>query len=64
MTDETKGLEAELEQMYRALAQSVYAQDSEDDIEVDEDAIVSIRENGAWVQAWIWVPEYCLPREP
>jgi hypothetical protein len=27
-----------------------------DDIEIDDDASVSEATNGAWVQAWVWVP--------
>lgn len=28
-----------------------------DDLKVDDDAVVSTGEGGAWVQAWVWVPE-------
>ena len=27
----------------------------EDDIEIDDDALVSRAEDGFWVQAWVWV---------
>jgi hypothetical protein len=28
-----------------------------DDLQIDEDAVVSLAEEGAWVAAWVWVPE-------
>lgn len=27
-----------------------------DDINVDDDAVVSVADEGVWVQAWVWVP--------
>jgi hypothetical protein len=30
---------------------------SNSDLEIDEDAEVSVAENGAWVAAWVWVPK-------
>jgi hypothetical protein len=30
---------------------------SDDDIEIDDDALVSEGDGGAWVQAWVWVPD-------
>jgi hypothetical protein len=27
----------------------------QDDIEIDEDAALSVAENGVWVQGWLWV---------
>lgn len=27
----------------------------EDDIEIDDDAALSVTENGVWVQGWLWV---------
>jgi hypothetical protein len=37
------------------LAQAMYADDSENSVEVDPDAAVSISDDGTWVQAWVWV---------
>ena len=37
------------------LAQAIYADDSENSVEVDPDAAVSINNDGTWVQAWVWV---------
>lgn len=39
-----------------ARARRLYAQGSDDDIEIDDDALVSEGDGGAWVQAWVWVP--------
>jgi hypothetical protein len=38
-------------------ARDRYARDSDDDIEIDDDAKLSETENGTWVQAWVWVPK-------
>lgn len=38
-------------------ARARYAVPSDDDIEVDDDARISEGEGGAWVQAWVWVPQ-------
>jgi hypothetical protein len=43
-------------QHYRGAAKAQYAVSSNDDIEVDDDAAVSVADDGAWVQAWVWVP--------
>lgn len=37
------------------LAQAMYADDSENSIEIDADAAVSPNDDGTWVQAWVWV---------
>lgn len=37
-------------------AREMYAQGSDDNIEIDDDALVSEGDGGAWVQAWVWVP--------
>lgn len=37
------------------LAQAMYADDSENNIEIDADAAVSPNDDGTWVQAWVWV---------
>ena len=39
-------------QSYRETAKKHYGSD---EIEIDDDAEVSISENGAFVQAWVWV---------
>lgn len=40
---------------YREAARRLYARDGE--IEVDDEDIVSFAEDGAYVQAWVWVGE-------
>ena len=27
-----------------------------DDVQIDDDAKVSVADEGTWVQAWVWVP--------
>lgn len=27
-----------------------------DDIEIDDDAVLSETDDGVWVQAWVWIP--------
>ena len=34
----------------------MYAEGSDDNIEVDDNAIISETDEGVWVQAWVWVP--------
>jgi len=36
-------------------ARTQYAQGSDDDIEIDDDARVSLVDQGAWVQGWLWI---------
>jgi len=36
-------------------ARQLYADRSNDNIEVDDNAKVSKGDDGAWVQAWVWV---------
>lgn len=36
-------------------ARSNYADPSDDDIEIDDDPLLSVAEDGVWVQAWVWV---------
>lgn len=38
-------------------AQDLYASGSDDNIEVDPDAQVSVSENGTWVAGWLYVPD-------
>lgn len=38
-------------------ARDTYAAPSDNDIEVDEDAMVSTTDNGCWVSAWVMVRE-------
>jgi hypothetical protein len=40
---------------FRRLAKDLYAAGSNDDIAVDQDALLSIVDNGVWVQGWLWV---------
>jgi len=37
-------------------AKEKYALGSDDNIEIDDDAHESRADDGAWVQAWVWVP--------
>jgi hypothetical protein len=39
-----------------ARARELYADGSNDDIEIDEHPDVEITQDGTWVQAWVWVP--------
>jgi hypothetical protein len=45
----TKVLEAK-----RQLARDRYC--TSDDIEIDDDALISVGDTGFWVQAWVYVP--------
>lgn len=40
-----------------ARARALYANGSDDNIEIDDHALVSKCDNGVWVQAWVWVPD-------
>ena len=47
---------------YRKAAQAIYAggtggQFSDGDINIDDDAVVSESDEGAYVAAWVWVPK-------
>lgn len=48
---------ADLQAQYRQCALGKYAEGSNDTIEVDEDAKISIGDEGAWVQAWVWIAD-------
>ncbi len=48
--------DSEERRAYVAAAREKHASD-EGDVEVDEDAVVSIGNDGAYVQAWTWVPK-------
>jgi hypothetical protein len=48
--------DSEEQRDYVAAAREKHAH-QEGDVEVDEDAIVSIGHDGAYVQAWTWVPK-------
>lgn len=37
-------------------ARSNYAEPSDDDIEIDDEPMLSIADDGVWVSAWVWVP--------
>ena len=51
------------EQQYRDAATRIYATTT-DDIEVDADATVSTGcDEGAWVQAWVWVYDSQIEEE-
>lgn len=38
-------------------ARELYADKSDDNIEIDSNAQLSETDNGTWVQAWVWVPK-------
>lgn len=40
-----------------AWARSAYAEGSDDDVVIDDEPVVDHVPNGAWVQAWVWVPD-------
>jgi len=37
-------------------ARAMYAVPSDDDLEIDDEPLVSVAEKGTWVAAWVWVP--------
>ncbi|MCY1215950.1 hypothetical protein D9M72_278080 [compost metagenome] len=37
-------------------ARSNYAAPSDDDLEVDDEPLLSVGEDGVWVGAWVWIP--------
>lgn len=41
---------------YRNAARALYSASSDDDIEIDDNAELSAASEGAWVQAWVRVP--------
>jgi len=41
--------------LYRKTAKECW---TDDDLEIDENATVSAGDDGAWVQAWVWVSNY------
>jgi hypothetical protein len=49
-------VDSEERRAYVAAAREKHASD-EGDVEVDEEAVVSIGNDGAYVQAWTWVPK-------
>ena len=38
-------------------ARRLYQWDSDDNIEIDDEAEASEADDGTWVQAWVWVPK-------
>lgn len=53
--DEDGSASADDAEKYRAAARAQYADGSNNDIEIDADAIVSESDEGAFVAAWVWV---------
>lgn len=49
----------DIEDKYREAAKATYQND--DDFEVDDDAKVSLGENGAFVQVWVWFDKDEIP---
>jgi len=39
------------------LARQMYADDSDDDIEIDDNAEASASPDGTWIAAWVWLPK-------
>ena len=48
-----KPLTQRMQERYRKAAKEAYHRDGE--IEIDDNAIVSHSEDGAYVQAWVWI---------
>jgi hypothetical protein len=44
------------EDAYRRRARERYVGYSDHDVEIDENAAVSMSDDGAFVAAWVWVP--------
>lgn len=46
------------EEVARAIAEArrLYAEGSDNRIEIDNDACVSRSKEGTWVAAWVWIP--------
>lgn len=42
-------------------ARARYAEGSDDNIEIDDQAAVSEASEGCWVAAWVWVPAEAHP---
>lgn len=49
--------QAALEAAYRDAAGDKYAASSNGDIDIEQNAAVSMSEDGAFVQAWVWVSD-------
>lgn len=50
------------DEQYGESAYLIYARPSDDDIEIDEDKMVSQNdEGGAWVRAWVYVRDTDVP---
>jgi len=43
-------------------ARAAYALRSDDNLEIDEEALVSEGEGGVWVQAWVWMSDEEMPQ--
>lgn len=43
--------------LYEAVHHLARQHHGSDDCEIDQDAEVLFTDEGAWVQAWVWVPE-------
>jgi hypothetical protein len=40
---------------FAAAARTIYADPSDDDIEIDDDPLFSDTDDGVWVSGWLWV---------
>lgn len=47
-----KGINTKEAENYRQLATERY---SGEDTQIDDDALVSVGSDGAWIQAWVWI---------
>lgn len=57
MNDERSSITPESDEtaQYRQCGAAIYADASDDTIEVDDGAPVVVNKDGAWVAAWVWV---------
>lgn len=40
-----------------AEARRLYADDSDNDIEIDDNAGCNTTDHGTWIEAWVWLPK-------
>ncbi len=52
MTKPAINVEQDRDKLYRNTAVKFL---SDDELEIDDDALVSKSDGGAWVQAWVWI---------
>jgi len=57
LNNEHRSMRSRADRALRELATRVYADPSDDNLEIDEDAAFSVAPHGTWVQAWVWMPK-------